>query len=390
MGKGSSRLVLGTTSAVLLLVVFLLYAAYFTSDVTPFDSWRFHLSNWNGNLGRRKVNKGVEVVEPLEFMLRRLVRGEDRVQLETTGFSCHTDVHSEPYARKEDETAMKKVTPMQIITRNASSPSYCHFNHDVPAVVFSSDHKTRWVKKYNQILTHLSNFEVINPAKDGSVHCFPGAVIGLKYHDNLALYPTEIPGGYSMFDFKHFLRETYNLKIKNVSEIIKPKLILISRPKTRSFMNEDEIVDMMEELGFQVDVATPNRMSNLEKFAEELNSCSVMVGAHGAGLTNAVFLPVGAVMVQVVPLGLNWASTNYFGGPASEMGLHYVEYKIEPEESSLFKEYGPNHPVIVDPYSIFLKGYNVARATYVDGQNMKINLVRFRESLQKAMKFLGH
>ena len=43
-----------------------------------------------------------------------------------------------PYARKEDETAMKKVTPVQIITRNASSPSYCHFNYDVPAVVFSS------------------------------------------------------------------------------------------------------------------------------------------------------------------------------------------------------------------------------------------------------------
>uniref|UniRef100_A0A2N9H1Z4 Glycosyltransferase 61 catalytic domain-containing protein n=1 Tax=Fagus sylvatica TaxID=28930 RepID=A0A2N9H1Z4_FAGSY len=400
MGKGSSRLVLGTTSAVLLLVIFLLYAAYFTSDVTPFDSWRFHLSNWNGNLGRRKVNKG-----------------EDRVQLETTGFSCHADLHSEvcvtnkpvildnnaltaylqssqvqvkhmvqPYARKEDETAMKKVTPVQILTRNASSPSYCHFNHDVPVVVFSSGGFTgNLFHDFNEIIIPL-----FLTSKDGSVHCFPGAVIGLKYHDNLALYPTEIPGGYSMFDFKHFLRETYNLKIKNVSEIIKPKLILISRPKTRTFMNEDEIVDMMEELGFQVDVATPNRMSNLEKFAEELNSCSVMVGAHGAGLTNAVFLPAGAVMVQVVPLGLDWASTNYFGGPASEMGVHYVEYKIEPEESSLFKEYGPDHPVIVDPKSIFLKGYDAARATYVDGQNMKINLVKFREILLKAMTFLGH
>ena len=38
MGKESSRLVLGATSVVLLLVIFLLYAAYFTSDVNPFDS----------------------------------------------------------------------------------------------------------------------------------------------------------------------------------------------------------------------------------------------------------------------------------------------------------------------------------------------------------------
>ena len=130
--------------------------------------------------------------------------------------------------------------------------------------------------------------------------------------------------------------------------------------------------------------------SNLDKFAEVLNSCSVMVGAHGAGVTNTVFLPAGAVMVQVVPLGLDWASTAYFGGPAKEMGMHYLEYKIEPTESSLFKEYGPDHPVISDPMSIFLKGYNAARATYVDGQNLMINLVRFRETLEKAMKFLGH
>uniref|UniRef100_A0A2N9IG88 Glycosyltransferase 61 catalytic domain-containing protein n=1 Tax=Fagus sylvatica TaxID=28930 RepID=A0A2N9IG88_FAGSY len=405
MGKGSSRLVLGATSVVSLLAIFLLYDAYFTSDISPFDSWKHHLSNWNGSLGRRKVDKGVEVVEPLEFMLRRLVRGEDRVQLETTGFSCHTDRHSEvcvtnkpvmldnnaltayiqssqvqvkhmvqPYARKEDERAMKQVTPVQILTRNASSPVFCHFNHDVPvgclllwwliqAIYFMSLMRSSSpYSSHATTLDHTYNLSslILSLAKDGSVHCFPGAVVGLKYHDNLALYPTEIPGGYSMFDFKHFLRKSYNLKIKNVSDIIKPKLILISRPKTRTFMNEEEMVDMMEELGFQVVVATPNRMSNLDKFAEELNSCSVMVGAHGAGLTNAVFLPAGAVMVQVVPLGLDWASTNYFGGPASEMGV------------------------------ALCGGYDAARATYVDGQNMKINLVKFREILLKAMTFLGH
>ncbi|KAB1215162.1 Protein O-linked-mannose beta-1,4-N-acetylglucosaminyltransferase 2 [Morella rubra] len=384
----------------------------------------------------------------------KLVLGEDQIQLDTTGFSCDSDAHSEvcvtnkpvmvdnnaltaylqssqvqvkhtvrPYARKEDEVAMKQVSPVQLLTGNASSPN-CHFNHDVPAVVFSSggftgnlfhefnelviplfitcrhfrshlqfvviDFKPWWVRKYSRILTHLSRFEVINPTNDGSVHCFPGAVIGLKFHDNLALNSTAIPGGYAMSDFKQFLRETYQLKAKSVSDIEKPVLVLVARRKTRTFLNEDEMVGMIEELGFQVVLATPNRMSNLEKFAGVINSCSVLVGAHGAGLTNAVFLRAGAVMVQVVPLGLDWASTNYYGEPAGEMGLHYVEYKIEPEESSLFKQYGPQHPVIVDPMSIFSEGYNAARAVYVDGQNLKINLIRFRETLMKAMQFLGH
>ena len=149
------------------------------------------------------------------------------------------------------------------------------------------------------------------------------------------------------------------MKIENVPNIKKPVLVLISRRKTRMFLNEDEMVGVTEELGFQVVVATANRMSNLDKFSVVINSCNVLVGAHGAGLTNAVFLPAGTVVVQVVPLGLDWASTNYYGRPVVETGLHYVEYKIEPEESTLLDwEYkiGPQDPVIADPMSIFLQG----------------------------------
>ncbi|KAM5585493.1 hypothetical protein ABKV19_004735 [Rosa sericea] len=72
------------------------------------------------------------------------------------------------------------------------------------------------------------------------------------------------------------------------------------------------------------------------------------------------------------------------------MGLEYLEYKIKAKESSLIDVYGPDHPVITDPESIFVKGYEAARAVYVDGQNLKINLVRFRKTLVEAMKLLGH
>lgn len=247
------------------------------------------------------------------------------------------------------------------------------------------------MSKYSKILSLLSRYEVINPATNGSVHCFPGAVVGLKYHGNLAMNTTDIPGGYSMLDFKQFLRKCYNLKIKNVFEIKreKPILILISRQKSRKFLNEDEMVAMLVELGFQVVVTRPERMSNLNKFAKLLNSCSVLVGAHGAGLTNEVFLPSGAVVLQVVPLGLEWASTNYFSAPARGMGVQYLEYKIEPEESSLSEIYGKDHPVITDPATVFSKGYYAARAVYVDAQNLKINVTRFNETVVQAIKLIG-
>lgn len=382
--------------------------------------------------------------------------GEDRIKLDTTGFSCHTDLHSElclvnkpvridnsgltiyvpssqsyvnrtlkPYANRDDGTAMSRVSPVKIVNGDVNAPA-CRITHDAPAVVFSSggftgnvfheineviiplfittrhfrsrlkflitDYKPWWVSKYSKVLTHLSHYEAINPAANGSaVHCFPGAVIGLVYHGKLALNATDIPGGYSAFDFKHFLRESYNLKIKNVSEIKreKPILILISRKKSRVVSNENEIVVMMEELGFEVVVTRPNRMSNLNKFAALVNSCSVLVGAHGAGLTNQVFLPDGAVMVQVVPLGLEWASTNYYGAPTKEMGVQYLEYKIEPEESSLMQTYGRDHPVITDPASVFAKGYYAARAVYIDAQNLKINVKRFKETVVQAKELIG-
>ncbi|KAE9458283.1 hypothetical protein C3L33_09820, partial [Rhododendron williamsianum] len=194
-----------------------------------------------------------------------------------------------------------------------------------------------------------------------------------------------------MLDFKQFLRESYNLKIRDLSQMEKPVLVLISRHNSRVFLNEDQMVTMMRALGFTVVVAKPDMMANIDKFAKIVNSCSVLVAAHGAGLTNIVFLPERAVMVQVVGLSLEWPSTHYYGNPATEMGLNYLEYKIEPEESSLISLYGRDDPIITDPPSISAsRGMLVGRAIYLGEQNFDINVTRFRNTLVKALELTGH
>ncbi|XP_039058758.1 alpha-1,3-arabinosyltransferase XAT2-like [Hibiscus syriacus] len=443
------RLLNCATLAICSMLFFLVYATLFQSNDTVFDSWGY-------SLPKSRIDVDADV--PQEFLLRRLVRGDDRVEFDSSGFSCHVDVHSEvcienkpvriynkgltvhvpidhhqpqvkrivkPYARQQDETAMRVVSPVQILHVNNNAaidpPPACNFTHNVTAVVFSSrgfagnvfhefneiiiplfittrhfrsrvmflitDYQHWWVQKYKRVLSHLSDYDVINP-DDGSVHCFPGAVIGLKYHDHLALNITDIPGGYSMFDFRQFLKQSYNLKTNHVSEIRKPVLMLISRRNTRRFLNEDEIVEMMEGVGFQVTTVEPERTSNLDEFAEVVNSCSVMVGAHGAGLTNEIFLPNGALMVQVVGLAHDWVATNLYGAPGKPMGVRYLEYKIEPEESSLFDSYGKDHPVVTDPESVTSKGYYEYRKVYVDGQDFKIKIERFKKTLVEAMQIL--
>lgn len=142
--------------------------------------------------------------------------------------------------------------------------------------------------------------------------------------------------------------------------------MLVSREKGRRFLNEDEIIGMIREMGFTLVAVRNQELSNLTQISNLVNSCSVLVGVHGAGLTNELFLPDGAVMVQVEPLGLEWASTTYFGDPADAMDLQYLRYKIMPEVSSLVEMYGLDHPVIKDPASIFAKGYLAARTVYVE------------------------
>ncbi|KAK1418023.1 hypothetical protein QVD17_27159 [Tagetes erecta] len=76
------------------------------------------------------------------------------------------------------------------------------------------------------------------------------------------------------------------------------------------------MVKMMKELGFRVIIASSDKiMSNIEKFSHVTNSCSVMVGAHGAGLANELFLPDGAVMIQVRPLGFQYGVDAFYSEP---------------------------------------------------------------------------
>lgn len=82
----------------------------------------------------------------------------------------------------------------------------------------------------------------------------------------------------------------------------KPRLLIISRKNTRMFLNERAMVEMATSLGFDVRIGEPDVNTDVGQFARLVNSADVMLGVHGAGLTNMVFLPAGAVLIQVPAL----------------------------------------------------------------------------------------
>ncbi|XP_060206580.1 alpha-1,3-arabinosyltransferase XAT2-like [Lycium barbarum] len=272
------------------------------------------------------------------------------------------------------------------------SNSRC-FNSEVHFL--ATDYKPWWIGKYRTLLNKMSKHKIIDIDNENEVHCFPSVKTGLKSHKEFGIDSSKFPNGVSMRDFRQFLRSSFSLNrveaIKMKGHIVmRPLLLIMSRKKSRILLNEGDVSKMAEDLGYEVVLAEDNHSTNLSKFAQIVNSCDVIMGVHGAGLTNMVFLPDNAVLIQLVPLGAtdNMAKGD-FGDPAGEMNIKYLDYKIDVNESSLVEQYPLDHKVLKDPSSFYRKGWKVFRSIYLDKQNVKVDLNRFRSTLLEAKKLLA-
>ncbi|XP_019444259.1 PREDICTED: uncharacterized protein LOC109348327 [Lupinus angustifolius] len=333
-----------------------------------------------------------------------------------------------PYARKDNIFAMVKVREW-LVKQVKVSAKVLHYtqNHSIPAVLFSNggytgnhfheftdvliplfltsrhfkgevhfiitDKKPWWILKYQPILNKLSNYEIMDIDRDDEVHCFPSVSVGLKRNQKeLSIDPQRY--SCSMRDFRDFLRSSYSLKrvqaIKTkVDQPKKPRLLIISRQRSRTFTNVPQIAKMAKRLGFVVIIKEAG--GSMSSFADAVNSCDVLMGVHGAGLTNILFLPENAVFIQVVPYGkVEWLAKNDFAEPSKDMNLKYLEYKIRLEESTLIQQYPLDHIILKDPPSIGKIGWETFKTIYFDKQNIRLDVNRFKPTLLKALELLHH
>nr|AQR57521.1 GT61_6 [Plantago cunninghamii] len=247
--------------------------------------------------------------------------------------------------------------------------------------------------KFHEIIDSFTRHPVVDiDTEKGQVHCYPKIVAGLK-HPNLVLDHTaseyeETPGA-SMINFKNLLGDLYSLRRKKAMDHRSiPRLIIISRKRTRVLTNQDEISQVAGELGFVVVSADPD-MFTVPQFAKLVNSCDVMMGIHGAALTNMVFLPDNAALIQILPFGeMDHIGRSCYGDPTAGMNIRYLEYKITMEESSLSGQYSVDDPVLKDPKSIHKKGWEMIRSIYLENQNITVDLGRFKNILVQAKKLL--
>ncbi|XWS50781.1 hypothetical protein CRYUN_Cryun12cG0118100 [Craigia yunnanensis] len=331
-----------------------------------------------------------------------------------------------PYTRKEDEYAMSTVRKWSVkpVVDSNATPQ-CNQNHSVPAILFSlggysgnnyhdftdiiiplystarlfdgevkfliTNRNPWWINKFQILVQKLSNYEVIDIDNEENIHCFTSVIVGLKRSpQELSIDPSKSP--YSMKDFRKFLRSAYSLNKATAIKMeddrkTRPRLLIVSRNRTRTFTNTDEIARMARNLSYEVVVAEADM--NVQRFAEIVNSCDVMMGVHGAGLTNMVYLPENAILIQIIPIGgVDWPARAAFEEPSNDMNLRYLDYKIKKEESSLIQQYPPEHEALNNPSSIWKQGWLAFKAVYLDKQDVNLDVNRFRLTLLRALELL--
>ncbi|TVU11373.1 hypothetical protein EJB05_44957 [Eragrostis curvula] len=314
--------------------------------------------------------------------------------------------------RDQSRKHLEYVNNVTVVSLNASRPApACTSRHAVPAVVFAmngltsnpwhdfsdvliplfltaraydgevqflvSDIQPWFMKKYGLVLKNLSRYDVVDFNADaGVVRCYPHVTVGLRSHRDLGIDPARAPRNYTLLDFRLYIREVYSLPPAGVDIPYK-------------FVNFPEIVAAAQDAGFEVVHVEPRRDLGVEEFSRTVDSCDVLMGAHGAGLTNFFFLRTNAVMLQVVPWGnMEQSCMRFYGGPAIEMRLRDVEYSITAEESTLYDKYGKDDPVVSDPDSIHRKGWQFGMRYYWIEQDIRLNVTRFAPKLQEVLRML--
>ncbi|KAL6646898.1 hypothetical protein ACP70R_015592 [Stipagrostis hirtigluma subsp. patula] len=340
------------------------------------------------------------------------------------GFDERGEKRVRPYARKDDFLLPAVVEVTIKSAPSAAVAPKCTKRHRVPAVVFSNagytdnffhdntdvliplfltashlkgevqllitNYKPWWVQKYTPLLRKLSNYDVINFDADEGVHCFPQGFVGMYRDRDLILspHPTRNPRNYTMVDYNRFLRGALALPRDRPAVLgeepgMKPRMLIISRGGTRKLLNLDEVAAAASDLGFNVTVAEAG--ADVPAFAALVNSADVLLAVHGAGLTNQIFLPTSAVVVQIVPWGkMDWMATNFYGQPARGMQLRYLEYYVGEEETSLKDKYPRDHVVFTDPMALHKQGWQ-ALAETVMKQDVRVDLTKFRPVLLQAL-----
>lgn len=332
-----------------------------------------------------------------------------------------------PYTRKWERFIMGKVHEVRLVSSSSEQRRRsCDVRHDAPVLVMTAggytgnlfhavsdgflpawvtaQHLRRrvvlgvlaynpwWAGTFSRIIAGLSAHDVVDLVNDRRTHCFPGAIVGTRFHGILSVDPARLKDNKSIVDFHQFLAEAYSDsdsdsdRQQQRAPARRPRLGMVSRKGTRVIENEREVADLARSVGFDVDILETANGLPLSAVYASVSACDALLGVHGADLTKFLFLRPGphASLTQIAPLGLSPIARDCFGKPAQKMGLRYEQYEVRAHESSLSRRYPVDDVVVADPEKAKRnRGWSFVAQVYLKGQNVTLDLTRIRDTLAR-------
>ncbi|XP_062231496.1 xylan glycosyltransferase MUCI21-like [Phragmites australis] len=330
-----------------------------------------------------------------------------------------------PYTRKWERFIMEKVQEvrLRVARPDEAAEHWCDVRHDAPVLVMTAggytgnffhafsdgflpswltvQHLRRrvvlavlaynpwWAGTFSEIISGLSDYHVVDLLNDKRTHCFPGAIVGTRFHGILNVDPARLRDNKTAVDFHQLLADVYEAADDRKSQIQKParrpRLGIVSRKGTRVIENQAAVAQVASSVGFDVDILETANGMPLSAVYASVSACDVLMGVHGADLTKFLFLRPGrAALIQIAPLGVSPIARDCFGGPSARMGLHYEQYDVRGQESSLSRKYALDDVVVADPETAKRdRGWDFVARVYLGGQNVSLDLGRFGETLAR-------
>ncbi|KAM1417537.1 hypothetical protein ACFXTH_021005 [Malus domestica] len=259
-------------------------------------------------------------------------------------------------------------------------------HYQAPILVIS-EARDRWVSRYADLLKIFSKHTIINLDNDTATHCFTSASVGLISHGLVTINPTLLHNPKTMVHFHAILDKAFGKHRRDCKPwTSRPRLVLLSRTLGvgRAILTQDDARRAAEKVGFELVIFEPTSTTDMHFAYDLISKSHAMVGVHGAALTHLLFMRPGAVFMQIVPLGTNWPAKVCYESPARAMGLQYIDYRIDVEESSLVHKYGKDDIVVKDPAAKIGSNWDILTKIYLKEQDVKLDLNRFTWFLKSA------
>jgi hypothetical protein len=128
---------------------------------------------------------------------------------------------------------------------------------------------------------------------------------------------------------KKFRETAYKMMGVDIAPKPSPHITILKRTTNRKFFEEREMIynltELVEPYGFTVKYIDLEPLTWREQF-EIISKTGLLIGMHGSGLTNLLFLHPDATVLEIFPFKTQRYLAKHFSYPARKIGVNYLNW----------------------------------------------------------------